>query len=132
MRRQPLVSEQEIEQLVRTLERVPSETGFAIRGATEEALSPDRLAVVTGDVMAALAAIHARELLGMLREFEPGADRNAFERSLRGIEPCVRGRFEERGGRDGFDRTRQLVLKHREPVERVLLANGDDRPEKPR
>lgn len=132
LRREPLVTREEIEQLVRTLERVPSESGFAVRGADAPTLVTERLAVVTGDVMGALAAIHAREMLGMLRQFEPGADRNALERNLRGIEPCVRSRFQERGGRDAFDRTRQLVLKYREPLERVFLAHAGGAPERPR
>lgn len=122
------MNDREAELLIRALEPVEIEKGKG-RGKTIRAvaegteLSPERMRVLLGDVLTVLADLHSREALADLKRDRdiPQAERILAEEQLRAIGRCAGIHFEDRGGLQALRESRQIVGKHRQEFENLIL-----------
>lgn len=122
-RRKPM-NEREVLQLIETLEAAQ---GQKAGGPSKvERSSADRLRVVLDDATALLVVMHVQE---DAKRFETDRHRRSeavqwVEGRFAGIQTCVSGRFDDRGGEPAYRQSLALVEKHRAKLEPLVLGLG--------
>jgi hypothetical protein len=114
------MQESEVPELTRTLKSMQSKGPDG--GPSSPGLSINRVGVLLGDVLGALADIHAQEMareLGRANLAPP--TRKWMEGAFRSMQQCGPQRFEGRGGMAAYRQTLGLVQKYRTTLEPLVL-----------